>query len=67
MNKSIAVLFFILTLGWMELAASPSYRLRRMMKQPDGTTLTVVRQGDEHASVMTTLDGYPVKLVNGAY
>ena len=57
MSRTFALLFFILTLGWMELAACPSYRLRRMMKQPDGTTLTLVRQGDEYASVMTTVDG----------
>lgn len=41
--------------------AAPADRTPISVKQPDGKTLTVILNGDEHSHYFTTIDGLPVK------
>lgn len=48
--------------------AAPSLPLRKTVKQPDGTSVTLVRHGDEYLSYFATEDGYIVAADSaGAY
>ena len=40
--------------------AVPAYPWKMSVKQPDGSILTIQKQGDEHASMTFTADGYPL-------
>lgn len=48
-------------------AAVPAYPLPINVTQPDGTTLTIRVYGDERFNYATTIDGYRLKGVGGAY
>lgn len=57
------------TIGTLLLAAAlhagvamavPAYPWKMSVKQPDGSLLTIQKQGDEHASMTFTADGYPL-------
>lgn len=40
--------------------AVPAYPWKMKVKQPDGSTLTIRKTGDEHAAITMTADGYPL-------
>lgn len=59
MNKRLIVWAMVL-LQTVMLAARPGYKVPVDVEQPDGTTVALVMQGDEFHSFMTTTDGYTV-------
>ena len=60
--------FIICLLFAITLYAAPANRKPMLVKQSDGTTLSVVMQGDEALHFYTTLDGkYVVKGENGDF
>lgn len=64
------ILTFVLSLlvSLMAVVASPAYRKPFVVKQSDGTELTVVLTGDESLHYHMTLDGKPlVKEANGDF
>lgn len=54
---SLSMLFFI-TINTFNLKAVPAFPHPVVITQPDGSTLTVQRRGDEHRKITTTTDGY---------
>ena len=46
------------------LEASPAFRIKKIVVQPDGTLLTVIKMGNENFSYDLTLDSVPVKKGN---
>ena len=67
MNKrvllSIATSLFVA----ISSMALPADNTPRIVTQPDGTTLTIVLQGDEYGSYMTTLEGKIVELCEDGF
>ena len=64
------ILTFVLSLlvSLMSVVASPAYRKPFVVKQSDGTELTVILAGDEALHYHMTLDGKPlVKEANGDF
>ena len=59
MRKFTIALAFLTFVG-VTLFASPAYRFKKMVKQSDGTTITVIKAGHEHFSYYMTEDGVPV-------
>ena len=59
MRKFTIALTFLTFVG-VTLFASPAYRFKKMVKQSDGTTITVIKAGHEHFSYYMTEDGVPV-------
>lgn len=55
----LLVLFFLTTFG-PRISAIPAYPHRLTVRQPDGSTLTIRLQGDEHGYLAFTADGYPL-------
>lgn len=55
----ILILFVVLLTG--TLYAIPAKRVVKSVMQPDGTTLTIVLQGDEYFHYTTTVDGIMVQ------
>ena len=52
----------------VSLCALPARRIKRTVTQPDGTTLTITMQGDEHLHYICTNDGLPLmRTATGAY
>ncbi len=52
----------------LSAAAVPAKRIKQQVKQPDGTTLTIMMRGDENFHFLCTEDGNPVvKDTDGAY
>ena len=62
--KRLSFLITVMLLGAVSLWARPGYTKPIDVKQPDGTTVTLLMHGDEYLSYMTTIDGYTV--VKGA-
>lgn len=61
-------LFFVLLMACLVTMAVPSNRKPKMVKQSDGTTLSVVLKGDEALRFYTTMDGkYLIKEPNGDF
>ncbi len=60
MMKKIAFLTMAMLLGVTSLWARPGYTKPVDVRQPDGTTITLLMHGDEYLSFMTTIDGYTV-------
>ena len=54
------ILWALVLLQATVLTARPGYKVPVDVKQPDGTTVALVMQGDEFHSFMTTTDGYTV-------
>ena len=52
---TISILMAVLT-----LKASPAFRMKKVVQQPDGTMLTVVKMGNENFSFYLTTDNVPV-------
>ncbi|MDO4692113.1 MAG: M6 family metalloprotease domain-containing protein [Porphyromonadaceae bacterium] len=48
----------LLLLGQTTVSSAPADRVIRLFTQPDGTTVTIVLQGDEHFNFYTTTDGF---------
>ena len=66
--KFVLSIFFSLLMSVMSLMAVPAYRKPFVVKQSDGTELTVILTGDESFHYHMTLDGKPlVKEANGDY
>ena len=59
MRKFTIALAFLTFVG-VTLFASPAYRFKKMVKQSDGTTITITKAGHEHFSYYMTEDGVPV-------
>lgn len=57
MNKLFIILFLLTALCAGAIHAVPAKRVVQSVTQPDGSTLTVVLQGDEHFHFVTTVDG----------
>lgn len=55
----ISLLFFILTAEMLQ--AVPAKRIVQTISQPDGTTLSIMLQGDESFHYVTTTDGIMLK------
>ena len=58
--KRLTILMMVMLLGAVSLMARPGYSKPVDVKQPDGTTVTLLMHGDEFMSFMTTIDGYTV-------
>ena len=58
--KRITLLMVTILLGVASLWARPGYSKPVDVRQPDGTTVTLLMRGDEFLSFMTTTDGYTV-------
>jgi len=58
--KKTTILMMALLLGAAALWARPGYKKPVDVRQADGTTVTLLMQGDEFLSFETTLDGYTV-------
>ena len=56
----MTVLMVTMLLGVASLWARPGYSKPVDLRQPDGTTVTLLMRGDEFYSIMTTTDGYTV-------
>lgn len=56
-----------MSLSAIPAIAVPAYPYPVVIKQADGSELTIVRQGDEHRHVTLTADGYPLVFKNGNY
>ena len=66
--RIILSIFFSLVISVMSVMAVPAYRKPFVVKQSDGSELTVVLTGDEALHYYVTLDGKPlVKETNGDY
>ena len=66
--KFLLSIFFSLLISVMSVMAVPAYRKPFVVKQSDGTELTVILTGDEALHYYVTLDGKPlVKEANGDY
>ena len=59
MKRSL-LLITVMLLGVASLWARPAYTKPVDVRQPDGTTVTLLMRGDEFLSFMTTVDGYTV-------
>lgn len=60
MNKRFYSVIVVVLLQTVVLWARPGYKMPVDVLQPDGTTVTLLMQGDEFHSFMTTTDGYTV-------
>ena len=60
MMKRVSIMMIAMLLGAASLWARPGYSKPVDVKQPDGTTVTLLMHGDEFMSFMTTIDGYTV-------
>lgn len=61
MNKSLGILFITLTTFFsLSVKAVPAIPYPLVVTQPDGSTITVRRHGDERKKITTTTDGYIV-------
>lgn len=61
MNKSLGILLLILTSFFpLTLIAVPAIPYPLVVTQPDGSSITVRRHGDERKKITTTTDGYIV-------
>lgn len=58
--KKISLLIIAILLGSVSLMARPGYSKPVDVKQPDGTTVTLLMHGDEFRHFMTTTDGFTV-------
>lgn len=56
---TLSVLLFIALISF-NLKAVPAYPFPVLITQPDGSTLTVQRHGDENRKITTTTDGYVI-------
>lgn len=67
MIKRLLVLASSLALA-VSLWAIPARRMTQIVKQPDGTSLSITLQGDEHFHYISTTDGLPLfRTATGAY
>ncbi len=64
--KRFCLSFFCLSLA-LAIYAVPAIPTPIEVTQPDGTTLTIRMQGDEHCHYLTTEDGYLLKQVDDQY
>ncbi len=64
--KRFCLSFFCLSLA-LAIYAVPAIPTPIEVTQPDGTTLTIRMQGDEHCHYLTTEDGYLLKRVDDQY
>ena len=60
MNKRFYSVIVVVLLQTVVLWARPGYKMPVDVLQPDGTTVTLLMQGDEFQSFTTTVDGYTV-------
>lgn len=70
MNITKRVLLTLLTIAiaYIQTSAIPAYPFPKKIVQPDGTTITIIKDGNEHYHIIKTLDGYPVvETKNGFY
>ena len=44
----------------VSLWAIPARRMTQIVKQPDGTSISITLQGDEHFHYLSTTDGLPL-------
>lgn len=58
--KRLSIVMIAMLLGTVSLMARPGYTKPVDVKQPDGTTVTLLMHGDEFLNFMTTTDGYTV-------
>lgn len=66
--KKLLLYLLLNILVSLSLSGARAYPHPRIIKQPDGTTLTVVGHGDEYQHYFTTTDGYSiVKGQDGIY
>lgn len=66
--KKLQTLLIMLLMATATTWARPGYTKPVDVRQPDGTTVTLLMHGDEYLSYMTTTDGYTVvKGVDGYY
>ena len=66
MKKNVLLLFvFLMTV--CNIMAVPAHRGKVTVKQPDGTTVTIMLHGDEFLSFTTTADGYTVSKDKDGY
>ncbi|MBO4444411.1 MAG: M6 family metalloprotease domain-containing protein [Bacteroidaceae bacterium] len=61
MKKEIIATLILSIVGVLTIGAVPAKHVTRSVKQPDGSTITIMLQGDEFCHYYTTLDGTPVK------
>ena len=59
--KRISMILLLLVAMVSNSMAIPAFRQKVMVKQPDGTTVTIMLHGDEWQHFTTTDDGYTVK------
>lgn len=60
MKKYILSILAAAMLGGLTVSAVPAKRVPYKVTQPDGTTVMLVKSGDERFHLIQTLDNYPV-------
>lgn len=65
--KKISALISAALIGTMATNAIPAKRVYRTLTQPDGTTITVMPVGDEHAHYFVTSDGVAMTKDNDGF
>jgi hypothetical protein len=58
--KRLSLIIIAMLLATVSLMARPGCSKPVSVKQPDGTTVTLLMHGDEFRHFMTTTDGYTV-------
>ena len=62
MKKQLFVTILTALAVALPLGAVPAKHIKKSIQQPDGTTVQVTLEGDEHAHWYTTSDGTPVRI-----
>ena len=66
--KRIKLTYFLFLVSSLSLFAVPAFKGVMVVTQPDGTSLSILRHGDESFNYTTTEDGYLIKQNNlGVY
>lgn len=58
--KRKLLLLLVVILGYIQANAIPAYPFPKKITLPDGTTITVIKDGNEHYHITKTIDGYPL-------